>query len=168
VAARLIDALPGADVHSKGTITCALLGVVDPPADYRALSDLQRRALKAIDEHGRWFRNGERIVNFDVRVSGKGLPGDHDDFHSFVQAAEASARGEAVEWRPRERPPVRHPPKPPAPVYPTVLFGAMILLWLLLVAIDPSRLSRTPGGWGLLPAALLVLGLSVFSLRRSK
>ena len=170
IAARLIDALPGANVDAKRTITYALLGVTAPPTDYRALSGLQRRVLQAIDEHGQWDRNGERIVNFAVMASGNGLPGDHDDFHSFVEAAESSARGEAVEWKLQERP-ARHPAKPRESPFFTILFGTMILLWLVLVAIDPTLLSRTPGGWGLLSLAVLVLGLSVFSLwrpRRSK
>ena len=168
VTARLIDALAEGTVHSKRPITYALLAMAAPSTDYRALSDLQRRALKAIDEHGLWHRNGERIVSFSVGARGNGLPSDHDDFHSFVQAAEASARGEAVEWKPRERPPARRPAEPPPPAIYTVLFVIMILLWLLLVANDPHLLSRTPGGWGFLSLAVLALVVSVYFLWRHR
>ncbi len=167
LAATLIKGLAHAPRNAKMSTTYVLLDVVGPAADYRALSDLQLRALRAIDEHGQWDRNGDAIVNFALMSERFGLPDDRDDFRSFVQAAEASARGEAVDWRPRRRPRPSRPqrPDPYAAVW-EVLFGTMLLLWLVFAVTDPDFASRAPGGW--VPWLVGVLGLcaSVFLRRR--
>jgi hypothetical protein len=165
-AALLIDALPHAQRHAKFEITRALLDLAVPSIDYRALSDLQRRALKAIDEHGQWDVNGATVVNFGLIGNRYGLPSDLDDFRSFVQAAEASARGEEVDWKPRKRPRASKDSDPLAPAYFVVLFGVPLLLWLLVVAFDRNLLPRTPRGWGLLSFLLLGLGVSTYFVRR--
>jgi hypothetical protein len=170
VAAMLIDALADArtvaPVLAKLEITRALLAVVVPSAGYRALSDLQRRALKAILEHGRWVRNGPAVVNFGMMGNGYGLPSDLDDFRSFVEAAEASARGETVDWKPRERPRADERPDWHVPAYFVVLFGVPLLLWIVLAALDHNLLPSTPRGWGLLSFFVLGVGVSWFFLRR--
>jgi hypothetical protein len=166
VTATLIDGLAHAQARAKLPITCALLNVVVPSTDYRALSDLQRRALKAIDEHGQWYSNGGTFVNFALKVQGSDLPSDRDDFRSFVQAAEASARGEAVDWKPRERPPAPRRVDPEVAAQFVVLFGVPLLLWLLLGVLDRFILPSTPRGWGLLLFLVLGLGVSTFILRR--
>jgi hypothetical protein len=166
VAETLIDGLAHAQARSKMAITCALLSVVVPSTDYRALSDLQRRALKAIDEHGQWQRKGGTLVNFGLRTRGHGLPSDRDDFRSFVQAAEASARGEATDWNPRARPPAPKRADPLVAGYFVVLFGVPLLIWLLLGVLDHFLLPSTPRGWGLLLFLVLGLGVSTFFLRR--
>ena len=162
LAATLIDGLARADSNAKFGITRALLAVAGLSFDYRALSDLQLRALQAIDEYGKWDRNGDAIVNFAFGYA-KGLPEDRDDFRSFVQAAETSARGEAVEWKPRERPRARAAERRDRlePVY-FVLFTVMILFWLL----SPDA----PHPWGVVVVSLLCLGLSgaVFVWRHAK
>jgi hypothetical protein len=137
-------------------ITGALLDVVVPSSDYRAVSGLQRRALQAIEEHGQWDRNGERIVNFALWARGYGLPGDREDFQSFVQAAEASARGEAVDWKPRERRPAAKRADPKAS--PLIPFGVLLLLWLLFAIFNRDFRPHTLAGWA--PWLLGMLGLS--------
>jgi hypothetical protein len=166
IAATLIDALADAKRHAKFTITRALLAVVVPSAGYRALSDLQRRALHAIEEHGQWDVNGASVVNFALMSNEYGLPDDRDDFRSFIEAAEASARGETVDWKPRERPRPSRRVDPEAPAYFIVLFGVLLLLWLLVAVNQPDLLPSTPRGWGLLSCALLGLGVSIYFLRR--
>lgn len=166
VADTLIDALAHAPAVAKLEITRALLRVVVPSAGYRALSDLQRRALKAIEEHGQWDRNGEKVVNFALMGMGYGLPSDLDDFRSFVQAAEASARGEKVDWKPREGPRVSEPVDPQVPAYFVILFGVPLLLWLPFAAFDRNLLPNTTQGWGMLWFLVLGLGVSIFFLLR--
>jgi hypothetical protein len=171
VTAMLIDALADprtvAPVLAKLEITRALLGVAVPSAGYRALSDLQRRALTAIVEHGSWNRNGDSVVNFGLIGNEYGLPSEVEDFRSFVQAAEASARGETVDWKPRKRPRARERIiGPEVSMSFVVLFAVPLLLWLLVSTVDAIYLPSTPRGWGLLSFFLFGLGVSTFFLVR--
>lgn len=147
-------------------ITRALLGVVAPSGGYRALSDLQRRALKAIETHGQWDRNGDAIVNFSLGGNAYGLPSELEDFLSFVQAAEAAARGETVDWKPWGRPKVRERVDPEVAAQFVILFAVPLVLWLVIGVLDQFLLPKSPYGWGWLSFLTLGLGVSIYFLRR--
>ena len=166
VAETLIDGLAQAQkLESKMAITDALLGVAAPSGDYRALSELQRRALRAIEEHGLWQMNGGVCVNF--RLMSSELPSEQEDFRSFVQAAEASARGETVDWKPRVRPrPAAQRDYAPLAATFGLVFGIPLLLWLVFIVLDRQFLPGTLSGWALLASAAIGFGVSMVIARR--
>lgn len=168
VATTLIDGLSHAQPYTKYAITRALLAVVVPSNDYRALSALQLRALRAIDEHGEWDRSGGVLVNFPLTSDRYRLPSERDDFHAFVQAADASARGETVEWKPRERPAAPKRVEQHSTLS-LVLSSIFLLLGLLFIAIDRHFLPGFPREWKLpLALAMVVVSASMFFVGRRK